>query len=167
MHIFAILTKNKAFVALRSQAQLGYTVILSESSVYMVNAVYLAVQGSYYNPEEMQEFINEFWAGVTYSEEEIEEAKESFRNMNGEPNNYEELYEDLWFEIESGRFQFEDRANIREAIENVGLEDMLMILRGIQEHENELSIRMYANITESTENSISLDYFRQQSISIR
>ena len=162
IQLFRILTSDKAFIALRSQAQLGYTVSLDVFSGWRTNVVYLIVQGSYYNPAEMQEFINSFWTSVSFSEGDIDEAKETFRSMSSEPNNYEDLQEGVWFEIETGRLQFEDRENILEALDNVELEHVLGILRGIQEHENEVSIRIYVDMTQSTENSISLDYFRQQ-----
>ena len=161
MQVFKIITSDQAFRYLRSQAQLGYTVGINNYDGYLTNGFYLIVQGSVYNPAEMQEVINQFWNSVNISESDVDAAKKAIKSTEDSSNNYEDLLDEIWTEILIGRFGFTESKNQLDELENIFYSDILSILQDIQNHTNELSIRMYVDMNESTENSIPLDYFKK------
>ena len=161
LQVFKIITSDQAFRYLRSQAQLGYTIGINNYDGYLTNGFYLIVQGSVYNPAEMQEVINQFWNSVNISESDVDAAKKAIKSTEDSSNNYEDLLDEIWTEILIGRFGFTESKNQLDELENIFYSDILSILQDIQNHTNELSIRMYVDMNESTENSIPLDYFKK------
>jgi insulysin len=162
--LLEIINNDQAFIVLRSQAQLGYTVLMKYYDGFMTNAIYLIVQGSYYNPLEMQSYITDFWNNVNFTESSIEKLKKTMKTLLVDSKNFADMFQEIWFEILIGRLEFDHKKKILDNIEKVEFEDIVDLLKQIQRHANELSIRIYKDISQSTETSISLDYYRDISI---
>lgn len=160
LQLLDVQTSDLAYRMLRSQAQLGYTVSMSSYDGFLTNGLYLVVQGDKYNPQEMQEYIDMFWVNVSISETEFEEIKQTMKSTTVPSTTYEDMYEDIWYEITTGRLGFFEMTEWLEEIDEVSLEDIKSFIGRIIEHENELSIRMYVDMSEATEKSISIDYYR-------
>jgi secreted Zn-dependent insulinase-like peptidase len=160
LQLLDVQTSDLAYRMLRSQAQLGYTVSMSSYDGFLTNGLYLVVQGDKYNPQEMQEYIDMFWTNVSISETEFDEIKQTMKSTTVPSTTYEDMYEDIWYEITTGRLGFFEMTEWLKEIDEVSLDDIKSFIEKIIEHENELSIRMYVDMSEATEKSISIDYYR-------
>lgn len=161
VQILKVHIADQAYIELRSKAQLGYTVLTDYYDGFFSNGLYLIVQGSYYNPAQMQEYINLFWDNIVITAENVLAIKETIKSLSAPLNNYQEIHDLIWFEILIGRFGFAEMEKVISAMEETTLENVLAVLTSIQDHANELSIRMYVDLAQSTEDSISLDYYRE------
>jgi secreted Zn-dependent insulinase-like peptidase len=161
-YLINVFLSDQAYISLRSQAQLGYSVFLDDSSKFYSNALYLIVQGDKYTPAEMQTYISNFWESVNISQKDVENTREIIKYTTSPPDTYDEIFEEVWNEISTGRLEFKEREKMMEEIDSVTYEEVLDMLKKVREHTSELSIRMYVDIGKSHEETINLDFYRDR-----
>ena len=134
--------RDKAFIYLRTQAQLGYTVVLGFSNSFASNALYLIVQGASHSVEFMQKCVEEFWRQAVISQDELEVAKEMIRAQLRDSFGFFELFEINWREIVEPVKSKITAKMVAEELETVGLSEVQAYLSNIAQHYQELSIRL-------------------------
>lgn len=134
--------RDKAFIYLRTQAQLGYTVALGYSNSFASNALYLIVQGASHSVEFMEKTVEEFWKQAVISQDELDVAKEMIKAQLHDNYGFYELFEINWkIILEPVKTKITAKM-VADELENVSLSEVQLYLDSIVKHSQELSIRL-------------------------
>lgn len=124
------LLKQHFYNELRTEEQLGYSVMMNLYSLFKVQSIAFCIQSSYsveYLDERVQQFIG--WATDHLSkltDEEFDSHKEGMRTLYAEPiRRLSTQSAKFWGQISSDALQFDRREAILAALEEVSKEDVV------------------------------------------
>ena len=153
------LVDNYSFSVLRTQEQLGYIVFSKIMDDLGTMGMILIVQGSYKNPEEMNNIIQRFWNELSVPElSDI--ISQVAAQLEWPSESLEASHEDTWTEIIKNRKDITFKSKLASEVVKITSEDVSILLSKIRSSSTELSIQVYMESSELPEKSIDLDYFR-------
>jgi insulysin len=159
LSIIEILLKDNAFIYLRTQSQLGYTVGLGISNSFLSNALYLIVQGTSHSPDSMQVHINRFWNESDISLSDFSLAKEILQASFNPIQSFSEIFNWNWNLIQNPSISKLSQSNFLDSLEVVSYSEVKLFLSKIRSHYQELSIRLSPDFN-SSQPSISINHFQ-------
>jgi secreted Zn-dependent insulinase-like peptidase len=159
LSIIEIVLKDNAFIYLRTQSQLGYTVGLGISNSFLSNALYLIVQGTSHSPDSMQVHINRFWNESDISLSDFSLAKEILQASFNPIQSFSEIFNWNWNLIQNPSISKLSQSNFLDSLEVVSYSEVKLFLSKIRSHYQELSIRLSPDFN-SSQPSISINHFQ-------
>jgi insulysin len=150
------LISEASFTVLRTEQQLGYVVFADASRDLGDMGMFILVQGSYKNPQQMNEVIKDFLAALTIDPQDFEDLRDAVVTSLLIPDiSLDDLTLRLWSEVATNRLEF-DNASLADEVAKVKQSEVETLLATAAASKGVLSVQVFED---KAPTGIDIDYY--------